>query len=314
MKNQLVTLFGGGGFVGRYVVQELLKAGARVRIAQRDPRQALYLRTQGGLGQTQFVAADLSRPDTIARAVTGADAVVNLVGILDGDFEKVHVTGARNVAEAAAAAGAEAFVQVSAIGADPASPSAYGRSKAAGEEAVRGAFPTATILRPSIVFGREDGFVNRFAGMIAGAPALFGRPIVPVMAAATKFQPVYVVDLAQVVVKALADPDRFGGGTFEIGGPDVVSMGELNRWIARAIGRDVRFVEVANELGGVIAALPFTPISKDQWAMLSRDNVVAGDVPGIAAFDIRPVPIATVAPDWLVAYRKNGRFNKVARA
>jgi len=313
MKNQLVTLFGGGGFVGRYVAQELLKAGARVRIAQRDPRQALYLRTQGGLGQTQLVAADLSRPDTLARAVAGSDAVVNLVGILDGDFDKVHVTGARNVAEAAAAAGATAFVQISAIGADPASPSAYGRSKAAGEEAVRGAFLNATILRPSIVFGREDGFVNRFAGMIAGAPALVGRPIVPVMAAATRFQPIYVVDLAQVVVKALADPDRFGGQTYAIGGPDVLSMGELNRWIARAIGRDVRFVEVPNELGGMVAALPFTPISKDQWAMLSRDNVATGDVAGIDAFDIRPVPLATVAPDWLVTYRRNGRFNKAAR-
>lgn len=312
MKNQLITLFGGGGFVGRYVVQELLHAGARVRIAQRDPRQALYLKTQGGLGQTQFAAADLSRPDTVARAIAGSDGVVNLVGILSGDFEKAHVTGARNVAQAAAAAGVGAFVQISAIGADASSPSAYGRSKAAGEAAVREAFPTATILRPSIVFGREDGFLNRFAGMIAGAPAPFGRPIVPVMAAKTKFQPVYVADLAQVVVKALADPDRFGGQTYEIGGPDVVTMGELNRWIGSTIGRDVRFVEVPNDLGGFIAALPMTPITKDQWAMLSRDNVVADDAAGIGAFDVRPVPMATVAPDWLVQFRKNGRFGRVA--
>jgi len=312
MKNQLITLFGGGGFVGRYVVQELLRAGARVRIAQRDPRQALYLKTQGGLGQTQFVAADLSRPDTVARAIAGSDGVVNLVGILSGDFEKVHVTGARNVAQAAAAAGVGAFVQISAIGADASSPSGYGRSKAAGETAVREAFPTATILRPSIVFGREDGFLNRFAGMIAGAPALFGRPIVPVMAAKAKFQPVYVADLAQVVVKALADPDRFGGRAYEIGGPDVVTMGELNRWIGSTIGRDVRFVEVPNDLGGFIAALPMTPITKDQWAMLSRDNVVADDATGIEAFDVRPVPMATVAPDWLVQFRKNGRFGRVA--
>ncbi|MEP9402366.1 complex I NDUFA9 subunit family protein [Sphingomonas sp. VNH70] len=312
MKNQLITLFGGGGFVGRYVAQELLKAGARVRIAQRDPRQALYLKTQGGLGQTQFVAADLSRPETVARAVAGSDAVVNLVGILAGDFDKVHVAGARTVAEAARAAGAKAFVQISAIGADAQSPSAYGRSKAAGEEAVRAAFPDATILRPSIVFGREDGFVNRFAGMIARAPALIGRPIVPVMAAGTKFQPLYVVDLAQAVVKALADPDRFGGQTFTVGGPDVVSMGELNRWIAQALGRDVRFVEVPGELGGLIAALPLTPISKDQWAMLSQDNVVPAGAAGIEAFGIRPVPLATVAPDWLVQYRKSGRFGRIA--
>ncbi len=312
MKNQLITLFGGGGFVGRYVVQELLRAGARVRIAQRDPRQALYLKTQGGLGQTQFAAADLSRPDTVARAIAGSDGVVNLVGILSGDFEKVHVTGARNVAQAAASAGVGAFVQISAIGADASSPSGYGRSKAAGEAAVREAFPTATILRPSIVFGREDGFLNRFAGMIAGAPAPFGRAIVPVMAAKTKFQPVYVADLAQVVVKALADPERFGGQTYEIGGPDVVTMGELNRWIGSTIGRDVRFVEVPNDLGGVIAALPMTPITKDQWAMLSRDNVVADGAAGIDAFDVRPVPMATVAPDWLVQFRKNGRFGRVA--
>ncbi|MBD8679892.1 complex I NDUFA9 subunit family protein [Sphingomonas sp. CFBP 13720] len=306
MKNQLITLFGGGGFVGRYVVQELLRAGARVRIAQRDPRQALFLKTQGGLGQTQFVATDLLRPDTVARAIAGSDGVVNLVGILAGDFDKVHVTGAHNVAEAAAAAGVRSFVQISAIGADAASPSAYGRSKAAGEAAVLAAFPGATILRPSIVFGREDEFVNRFARMIAALP------VVPVMAAKTRFQPVYATDLAQVVVKALADPDGFGGKTFAIGGPDVVTMGELNRWIGATLGRKVRFIDVPNELGGLIAALPLTPISKDQWAMLSRDNVVEPGTPGIEAFDIRPVPLATVAPDWLVQYRKNGRFGRVA--
>ena len=306
MKNQLITLFGGGGFVGRYVVQELLRAGARVRIAQRDPRQALFLKTQGGLGQTQFVATDLLRPDTVARAIAGSDGVVNLVGILAGDFDKVHVTGAHNVAEAAAAAGVRSFVQISAIGADAASPSAYGRSKAAGEAAVLAAFPGATILRPSIVFGREDEFVNRFARMIAALP------VVPVMAAKTRFQPVYATDLAQVVVKALADPDAFGGKTFAIGGPDVVTMGALNRWIGATLGRKVRFVDVPDELGGLIAALPLTPISKDQWAMLSRDNVVEPGTPGIEAFDIRPVPLATVAPEWLVQYRKNGRFGRVA--
>lgn len=306
MNDKLVTLIGGGGFVGRYVAQALLATGARVRIAQRDPRQALFLKTQGGLGQTQFVATDLLRPDTVARAIAGSDGVVNLVGILAGDFDKVHVTGARNVAEAAAAAGVRSFVQISAIGADAASPSAYGRSKAAGEAAVLAAFPGATILRPSIVFGREDEFVNRFARMIAALP------VVPVMAAKTRFQPVYATDLAQVVVKALADPDGFGGKTFAIGGPDVVTMGELNRWIGATLGRKVRFIDVPNELGGLIAALPLTPISKDQWAMLSRDNVVEPGTPGIEAFDIRPVPLATVAPDWLVQYRKNGRFGRVA--
>lgn len=305
MKNQLITLFGGGGFVGRYVVQELLKAGARVRIAQRDPRQALYLKTQGGLGQTQFVAADLARPETVARALAGSDRVVNLVGVLSGDFETAHVTGARNVAQAAAMAGVRSFVQISAIGADAQSPSAYGRSKAGGEEAVLAAFANATILRPSIVFGREDQFVNRFAGMIASLP------LVPVMASATRFQPIYVVDLAQAIVAALDQPERFGGRTYEIGGPDIISMGELNRWIAATLGRTVPIVDVPNDLGGVIAWLPFTPISSDQWAMLQRDNVVSPDAAGIAAFGIDPVPLATVAPDWLVQYRKNGRFGRV---
>lgn len=305
MKNQLITLFGGGGFVGRYVVQELLKAGARVRIAQRDPRQALYLKTQGGLGQTQFVAADLARPETVARALAGSDGVVNLVGVLSSDFETAHVTGARNVAQAAAMAGVRSFVQISAIGADTQSPSAYGRSKAAGEEAVLAAFANATILRPSIVFGREDQFVNRFAGMIASLP------LVPVMASATRFQPIYVVDLAQAIVAALDQPERFGGRTYEIGGPDIISMGELNRWIAATLGRTVPIVDVPNDLGGVIARLPFTPISRDQWAMLQRDNVVSPDAAGIAAFGIDPVPLATVAPDWLVQYRKNGRFGRV---
>lgn len=304
MKNQLITLFGGGGFVGRYVVQELLKAGARVRIAQRDPRQALYLKTQGGLGQTQFVAADLSRPETVARAVSGADGVVNLVGVLTGDFEKMHVTGARNAAEAAAAAGVRTFVQISAIGADAGSPSAYGRSKAQGEEAVRAAFPGATIMRPSIVFGREDQFVNRFAGMISRLP------VVPVLASSTKFQPIYVVDLAQAIVAALDRPHSFAGRTFEIGGPDVITMGELNRWIARALGRKVSIVDVPDDLGGMIARLPGTPITADQWAMLKRDNVVAADAQGIDAFGIDPVPLATVAPEWLVQYRKNGRFGR----
>ena len=167
MKDKLVTLIGGGGFVGRYVAQALLESGARVRIAQRDPRQAYFLRTQGGLGQTQFVAVDIRKPDSIARAVHGADAVVNLVGVLAGDFTAAHVDGARHVAQACAAANVPALVHVSAIGADPEAQSRYGKSKGDGEIAVRAAFPHATILRPSIIFGREDQFINRFARLIA---------------------------------------------------------------------------------------------------------------------------------------------------
>ena len=304
MKDQLVTLIGGGGFLGRYVAQALLEGGARVRIAQRDPRRAFFLKPLGGLGQTQFVAADISKPDSIARAVAGADAVVNLVGILNGNFQRVQVEGARIVAEAAMQAGVGALVHVSAIGADAASDSAYGRSKGEGEAAVRAAFPTATILRPSIVFGREDQFVNRFAAMIASAP------VVPVLRAGTRFQPVYVGDVAQAVVAALAHPETAAGKTLELGGPDILSMGALVRWIAAATGRKRAIIELPDAIGAAIARLGFlpgAPITADQWKMLANDNVVSG-IDGLKTLDITPTPLDAVAAGWLVQYRKGGRF------
>ncbi|MEO7169866.1 MAG: complex I NDUFA9 subunit family protein [Sphingomonas sp.] len=310
MKNRLVTLIGGGGFLGRYVAQELLAAGARVRIAQRDPREALFLKPLGGLGQTQFVAVDVRKPDSIARAVQGTDAVVNLAGVLKGNFQAVHVDGAGAVAQAVAAAGVPALVHISAIGADSASPSAYGRSKGEGEAAVRAAFPAATILRPSIMFGREDRFVNRFAGMIASAP------LVPVLRANTKFQPVYVADVAQAVVKALSN-ETAQGKTFELGGPDILSMGALIRWIAGAIGREPSIVEIPDAIGGLIAMggfLPGAPITLDQWRMLQTDNIVAAGAEGLAAFGMSPTPLDAVAPGWLVQYRSHGRFGTRAAA
>ncbi|MGH6617720.1 complex I NDUFA9 subunit family protein [Sphingomonas sp.] len=311
MNGKLVTLIGGGGFLGRYVAQELLAAGARVRIAQRDPRQALFLKPQGGLGQTQFAAVDVTRPESVARAIQGSDAVVNLVGILSGDFDAVQVRGARHIAEAAAAASVDTLVHLSALGADAESPSTYGRTKAEGEAAVRAAFPGATILRPSLMFGREDQFVNRFAGMIASAP------VVPVLRAGVKFQPLYVVDAAQAVVRALAEPAGFAGKVFELGGPDVITMGGLIRWIAGAIGRDPTIIELPDFAGAAIATfgfLPLAPITRDQWLMLLRDNVVTAGGSGLAAFGIEPTPLAAVAPGWLVRYRRQGRFGVRAEA
>jgi uncharacterized protein YbjT (DUF2867 family) len=310
MKDRLVTLIGGGGFVGRYVAQDLLKAGARVRIAQRDPKAAFYLKTQGGLGQTQFAAVDVTKPESIARAVHGSDAVVNLVGILSGDFHRVQTEGAGNVAKAAAAAGVAALVHVSAIGADTESPSAYGRSKGEGEAAVRAAFPTATILRPSIVFGREDQFVNRFAGMISAVP------VVPVLRAKAKFQPVYVGDVAKAVTQALAEPERFGSTTYELGGPDVLTMGALIRWIAEAIGRDPTIIELPDVAGAALSNLGFlpgAPITRDQWKMLQSDNVVTG-ANGLDIFGIAATPLDSVAPGWLVRYRREGRFGPLGQA
>ena len=306
MTNQLITVFGGSGFLGRYVVQALLKSGARVRIAARDPRGALFLKTQGGLGQTQFVAADIRKADTVARALAGSDGVVNLVGILKGDFQAFHVDGARNVAEAAVAAGVTALVQVSAIGADPLSPSAYGKSKGEGEAAVRAAFPAATILRPSIVFGREDQFVNRFANLIRMLP------VVPIIKPQAKFQPVYVGDVAKTIAAALADTKTHGGKTYELGGPEVISMGSLNRWIAKATGRRRGFIDMPDFVAGAMASavgwMPGAPMTKDQWLMLQSDNVVARDAQGLGAFGIVPTPLESVADGWLVQYKRHGRF------
>ena len=302
MQDKLVTIFGGGGFVGRYVVQALLRGGARVRIAERDPRHAWFLRPLGGLGQTQFVAADVTKPDTVARAVAGADAVINMVGILSGNFEALHVSGARNVAEAAAAAGVETLVHMSAIGADPDAQSGYGSSKGRGEAAVRAAFPGAAIIRPSIVFGREDQFINRFAAMIAKAP------VVPVLRAGVKFQPVFAGDVGEAV--AAATDARFAGQTFELGGPDVMSMGEIIRWIAATLGRSPSIVELPDAAGALLARLPLAPITQDQWLMLQRDNVVTTGTPGLAELGIPAEPLASIAPDYLVRFRKSGRFGR----
>jgi NADH dehydrogenase len=309
MKDALVTLIGGGGFLGRYVAQDLLKRGARVRIVQRRPRDAWFLKPQGGLGQTQFVAGDVTRPETIANALDGSDAVVNLAGTFARrSFQAIHVDGARAVGEAAARAGAAAFVQLSAIGADKDSPSGYGRSKWDGEQAALAAFPRATILRPSVVFGREDQFVNRFAGMIAGLP------VVPVLRGAARFQPVYVGDVADAVVAALGDPEKYGGHIYELGGPDVLTLTELHRWIAREIGRAVPLLEVPDAIGALLPMLPGAPITGDQWKMLQRDTVVAPGAEGFAALGIHPTPLATVAPAWLVRFRRNGRFAKLGAA
>ncbi|WP_431469336.1 complex I NDUFA9 subunit family protein [Sphingosinithalassobacter sp. LHW66-3] len=306
MNDRLVTLLGGGGFLGRYVAQELLRAGARVRIAQRKPRDAFFLRPLGGVGQTQFIAADLTRPETIERACDGADAVLNLVGSWS-NFDALHVQGAQTAAQAAARAGAAAFVQISAIGADPDSQSTYARSKAEGEHAVREAFPGATILRPTTVFGREDAFVNRFAGMIATLP------VAPVLRPQAKFQPVYVADVAEAAARALFEPRHHGGRVYELGGPDVLTMAELLRWIAKAVGRDPAFVELPDALGSMLAtfgSLPGAPITREQWKMLQRDAVVSPGAEGLEALGVSPTPLAAVAPNWLVRFRRYGRFGQ----
>ena len=309
MRDAIVTVFGGGGFVGRYAVQELLDGGQgfRVRLAQRQPRDAWFLRPLGALGQTQFLAADVRKPATIERAVAGADAVLNLVGSFE-NMAAVQADGARNIARAAAAAGVRTLVHISAIGADPQSPSAYGRTKGEGEAAVRAAFPGATILRPSIVFGREDAFTNRFAGMLK-------LPVVPVVRGDTRFQPVFVADLAKAIEQSIADPQRHAGKTYEIGGPEAISMRDLLGRLAEWTGQRPHFVDLPDAVAGGMARLtgwaPGAPITWDQWLMLQQDNVVASEAEGLEAFGITPTPLAAVAPGWLVRYRRQGRFGGV---
>ena len=301
MQDKLVTIFGGSGFLGRYVAQAVLAQGARIRVAVRNPASANTIKPLGNLGQVQLIAADVRKPGSVARAVDGADAVVNLVGSF-ANMDAIQNVGAGNIAKAAAAAGVASLVHVSAIGADLDSEADYGRSKAAGEAAMRAAFPSATILRPSIVFGREDQFINRFAGLIRMLP------VVPVIGADTRFQPVFVGDVAKAVAAALF---LGSGETLELGGPDIFSMLELNRWIANAIGRDPVFAPVPDFAAGLLAKttgwMPGAPITTDQFKMLGSDNVVTGK-DGLAAFGIVPTSLDAVSDDWLDIYRKHGRF------
>jgi uncharacterized protein YbjT (DUF2867 family) len=305
-RDRVVTLFGGGGFLGRYAVQALARTGARLRIVQRDPRRAFFLKPLAAVGQIQFAAADIRDPDRVRAAAEGSDSVVNLVGILKGDFRGIHAAGARNVAEAAAAAGASALVHVSAIGADPEAESDYGRSKGEGEAAVRAAFPEATILRPSILFGREDNFVNRFAAMARLSPVL------PVISGGTRFQPLYAADAGRAVAAAALDPRRHGGETYELGGPQVLTMRELIGWVCEATGHVRPLIDVPDPVGRLLARatgwLPGAPITWDQWLMLRSDNVVAPGAKGLEAFGLRGTPLAAVAEGWLASYRRHGRF------
>ncbi|MBC7167998.1 complex I NDUFA9 subunit family protein [Phenylobacterium sp.] len=310
----LVTVFGGSGFVGTQVVRALARAGLRVRVAVRRTNVAEGLRLLGDVGQIQIVQANIRNPESVARALEGAQACVNLVGVLyeagRQKFASLHAMGARNVAEAARAAGVTRLVQMSAIGADAQSESKYARTKAEGEAAVREIFPDAVIIRPSIVFGPEDDFFNRFARMATLSPAL---PLIG--GGKTRFQPVYVGDVAQAIARALRDP-ACAGQTYELGGPAVLTFRELMELVLEETQRR-RFLvplpfAVARAIGGVgdlIAATPVPPpLTTDQVAQLKRDNVANPDAPGLEALGIRPTAIEAVLPSYLYRYRLGGQF------
>jgi NADH dehydrogenase len=306
-QRRIATVFGGSGFIGRYVVRDLARAGLTVRVAVTDPGGARFLQTQGKVGQIVPLAASVADEDAAARAVAGADLVVNLVGVLferrAGDFQRLHAEGAGRVARLSAAAGAERLVHVSAIGADPASPSAYGRTKAEGEAAVRAAFPSATILRPSIVFGPEDQFFNRFAGL--------GRvlPFMPVISGSTRFQPVYVGDVAAAALAA-AEREDACGKTYELAGPRALTFRELLRYIGEVTGHRRPLVDLPMGLARLQARLgeflPNPPLTRDQLLMLGRDNVPAPDALGLADLGVQPKALEAVVPTYLTRYRQGG--------
>lgn len=303
----VAAVFGGGGFIGRYVVQRLAARGYVVRVVGRDAERAKDLMVAGAVGQVVALYASLSNPATIARATEGADLVVNLIGILSerrsGDFQRIQAEGPAAIARTAAESGVRRMVQVSAIGADASSASLYARTKAAGEAGVREAFPAATILRPSIVFGAEDKFFNRF-----GAMAMY-LPVMPVISGNTRFQPVYVGDVADAIIAAL-ERDDAPGTTYELGGPRVYTFRELLAWLLHETRRHRPLIEIPLSLAKLQARLgelvPGKPFTRDQLLMLQRDNVAADSLPGLAQLDIVPTPIEVIVPDYLDRYRPGG--------
>jgi NADH dehydrogenase len=303
-REELVTVFGGDGFIGRYVCEFLMKAGVRVRVASRDPRNSYFIQPLSQVGQLGVVRADVRSPVWVKRALESATAAINLTGLFGRQMHAVHVEGARNVAIAARDQGCDSVVHVSAIGADPESASEYGRTKGEGETAIRKSFPKATIFRPSLVFGPEDKLTNRFASMAE-------LPILPVIAAKRNFQPVYVRDLAQAIARAVLEPQKHGGKTYEIGGPQILSMIQLHQAIIDITGQKPELIPLPDIFGSLLSRfgwLPGAPLTRDQWLMLCRDNVPSGELPGLDAFGIKPTPLAAVADEWLGRFRKGGKL------
>jgi uncharacterized protein YbjT (DUF2867 family) len=310
----LVTVFGGSGFVGTQVVRALAKAGYRIRVAVRQPNLAYRLRMLGDVGQIEVVQANIRNVPSVTRALDGAEACVNLVGVLyetgRQKFQSLHAMGAKTVAAVAKAQGVTRFVQMSALGADPQSPSKYARTKAMGEAAVREAFPGAIVVRPSLVFGPEDSFFNRFGQMASISP------VMPLIGADTRVQPVFVGDVAAAVTLAVGGHVA-QSQTLELGGPATFTFRELMRLVLTETGRNRPLIptpwpiaSLIGKLGDIQAAiLPLAPpLTSDQVEMLKADNVVSGAYPGFKALGIVPTTVEAVAPSYLYRYRKGGQY------
>jgi len=305
-----VTVIGGAGFLGRYLVKRLAQQGLQVRVAVRDPEAASFLKPMGDVGQVQPIQANIRNQASIARAVAGADVVINLAGVMfpggAQSFQAVHVDGAETVARAAAAAGVGRLIHISAIGADAEADSKYARSKATGEAMVRAAYPDASIVRPSTIFGAEDHFFNLFARLATLTP------VMPLLGGGNRcMQPVYVGDVAQAIA-VLARDEAPAGGTYELGGPQVLSMTEMIAMVCEQTGRDRLMVwypfALAKFYAFFLQLLPWRILTMNQVEMLKVDNVASGELPGLDDLGVAPTALNAVLPRYLYRYRKAGRL------
>lgn len=319
MAPPIVTIFGGSGFVGRYVARRMARRGWRVRVAVRRPNEAIFVRPYGEVGQVEPILANIRDEASTRRAIEGATAVINCVGILYQNrrqrFEAVQADGAARIARLAAECGAARLVHVSAIGADPESDSAYARTKAAGEAAVAAAFPDATILRPSVVFGREDQFFNRFAAM-----ARFTL-VLPLVGAGTRFQPVYVDDVAEAACRAAVGDAA--PGLYELGGPRVYTFRELIEILLKKVRRRRLVLPIPFFAAKIVAGLldavqavtfglvPNRQITSDQVKLLRVDNVVSDGARSLEDMGVSPTSVESVIGDYLYSYRPNGQFDAI---
>jgi len=317
--SKLVTIFGGSGFVGRYVAQRMAKQGWRVRVAVRRPNEALFVRQYGAVGQVEPVLCNIRDDASVIKVIIGANAVVNCVGILSevgkNTFKDVQALGSERVAKISSENGVANFVQISAIGANERSSSNYARTKALGEASVLKYFPDATILRPSIIFGPEDQFFNRFAQMATLSPFL------PLVGAHTKFQPVYVGDVASAVEKALSD--RSVSGIYELGGPNIETFSELMKRMLGIIQRRRLMLKVPFFVAGIMGKsldllkaitfglFPNNILTQDQVKNLQRDNIVSTDANDLSDLEIRPTAMETVLPEYLWRYRVSGQYASI---
>ena len=310
---KLITIFGGSGFIGRHLVRRMAEQGWRVRVVVRDTQKAAFLKVAGRVGQISLVPASITNEQNVTAAVQGADAVVNLVGILyqsgKRSFQATHINGAENIAKAAAKAGVKHLVQISALGADSASPSKYAQSKAAGESAVKNAFPGATILRPSVVFGAEDGFFNLFGWMVQVFPIVpFFTNTVPHAegGGGPKFQPVYVGDVVTAISQAVSG-DSHTGKTYELAGPRVYDMREVITMVNNEAQRKRWIIGVpyfiASMMALVLQFLPKPLLTPDQVKQLKIGSVCSGKLPGLEAFGIPPTAAEAIIPTYLKRYR-----------